>query len=350
MRLVHLKPHYLIILSLVIIWLAYRSILPCGLFDMVLRYSGCVKEIRVSGIASGVVFSPDSRFLAISESFSDSDSNKKNPGVEIWTTTSWQKLYSVLGPITSVAFSPTESTFAIGSIEGNSYYSPPGINIHKTNTGEITRRVGAKTGRSVELEFSPNGQLLTEVGHYFPIRVFSLLDNTQVYTIPTHRFTRGLELSPDGQFLASTDGGLVIHLRRAPAGELLHTFEGEGLGGIGYGGVTFSNDGQFMASGNYWGEIYIWQVNDGHLVSKFKANSGWIEDLEFSPTSNILATSGGNAVLKLWHIPEGELLHKVNLGGGYNGRILSVDFSDDGKWLAVSQRFDRIKIFDISGW
>jgi beta-lactamase class A len=109
--------------------------------------------------------------------------------------------------------------------------------------------------------------------------------------------------------------------------------------------LTFSPDGAFLAAsatGGAWGahggSLHVWSALDGELVQSLEiAPSGLNGDVAFSPDGTVLAASGGfipesgEEVLKLWSMPDGQLLHEIN----YRGVLGDIRFSPDGQQIAV---------------
>jgi WD40 repeat protein len=76
-----------------------------------------------------------------------------------------------------------------------------------------------------------------------------------------------------------------------------------------------------------------------------KAHTGAINHLVFSPDKKLLASSDEDHVIKIWDMPDGELLH--SLSGHANG-ITSLFFSSDGKLLVSLDWDGKIVIWDVS--
>jgi WD40 repeat protein len=118
--------------------------------------------------------------------------------------------------------------------------------------------------------------------------------------------------------------------------------------------VVFNSDGSLFASvGCMWedwledrycvqGEIQIWNVIDGVLVSTIASkDTGW-ESVDFSPDGEILAAGGCGALdeeagclgeLSIWDVSSGEHLAQISDQTGY---VVDVAFSPDGKMVATA--------------
>jgi WD40 repeat protein len=92
------------------------------------------------------------------------------------------------------------------------------------------------------------------------------------------------------------------------------------------------------AWGAHGGSLHVWSALDGELVQSLEiAPSGLNSDVAFSPDGTVLAASGGlipesgEEVLKLWSMPDGQLLNEIN----YRGVLGDIRFSPDGQQIAV---------------
>jgi WD40 repeat protein len=111
--------------------------------------------------------------------------------------------------------------------------------------------------------------------------------------------------------------------------------------------LTFSPDGQWLASSNRWRwsggklttrtTIEIWKVPKLKIVKQLPEGQRVIA-LAFSPDSKILAASGMNNWVSLWKLPEGKRVRRfMTEAEGYN-EVHSLVFSPNGRLLAAGTR------------
>jgi dipeptidyl aminopeptidase/acylaminoacyl peptidase len=238
-----------------------------------------VWEVAGTNSVSVVAFSPDGLQVA-------SGGGSQNPSVEVWDAADGTALATFPAPSRSGAF-------------------PTGI---------------------ASLDFSPAGLLaiggrLMSTGYPVPgsaADVWRLADETLV-----HSFSGGnVSFSDDGTRLLT--GGTV---REIPSETVVAQ--------VGGGGIL-SPDGQTVATGDFDGELILWDVASGdpiHILS----NGGEVRSLAFSPDSQMLASGGGgvdpDSTIKLWRVSDGALLHTLF---GHGIGVSSVDFSPDGAMLISS--------------
>jgi WD40 repeat protein len=104
--------------------------------------------------------------------------------------------------------------------------------------------------------------------------------------------------------------------------------------------LAVSRDGQIIASGDDGGEVIAWHGETGESLTKpIKADSHYINSVDFSPDGTVLATSGNDAVkfwcTKTWQM-QGE---PINCG------VLCVRYSPSGELLAIATA-DNIQIYN----
>jgi len=115
--------------------------------------------------------------------------------------------------------------------------------------------------------------------------------------------------------------------------------------------VAFSPDGDYLATSDTNGCVYIWEAATGKQLILCKEQvinreeNIWIWSIAFSPISPILASSGISSTIQIWDINTGKILRSLD---GHARQITSVVFSPDGKLLASTNHDHTVKIWDVA--
>ena len=187
------------------------------------------------------------------------------------------------------------------------------------------------------------------------IHLWDIVSDQLKYSIFRHRAT-DLAFSPDGQTLASSGNRfilwdpatlhqkLVLGVTNPDAANL---DIGDVNGPVADSDVTFSPDGEILATGNTYGPIHLWDPNTGKLQKTLTFPPSnhpihWIRDIVFSPDGQTLASVGDG--ITLWNVNIG--LRKIWLG--YGDTFDSVAFSPDGQILATTSRNGPTRLWDAN--
>lgn len=104
--------------------------------------------------------------------------------------------------------------------------------------------------------------------------------------------------------------------------------------------ITFSPDGETLASGSEDNSIRLWDIKTGRLKRKLP---GGAYCLAFSPDGNTLA--GGLSTINLWDINTGE---KKILLKGHKGSVMSIAFSPNEEMLASGGYDGSIRLWNTN--
>ena len=171
----------------------------------------------------------------------------------------------------------------------------------------------------------------------------------------------GIAYSPDGTRLAGA-GSIGIWIYDTATYQAVALFTGH-TGGV--DSVSFSPDGNTLASGSDDNTVRLWDVASGNPVHTLTGHTNWVDSVSFSPDGTTLASGSGDGTVLLWALtPEPEtveppqltedvnndgevgILDLVTVSGqfGQTGDGLSGDVNGDGTvnildLVAVSARF-----------
>ena len=148
--------------------------------------------------------------------------------------------------------------------------------------------------------------------------------------------------SPDGQTLASMSGGGTFRVWDVASGQLKGTLESLNFPGL--HAASFSPDGSKLASGADEGFIGLWDVASGELQNVLPGHEDEIRFVAFSPDGSRLASAGDfqDPTVKVWDLRTGQL----TILEGQVEYVVSLSFSSDSQTLAVGSPSDGVQLWD----
>lgn len=236
-------------------------------------------------------------------------------------------------------FSPNGQMFAAVSEENHIYLWDVNTKAHKKNLR------GHKESRIESMAFSADGQILASGDSDATIRLWDVKTGKEKKTLRRHWFPMSgsilrflkrhlptvysLSFSGDGQALASMNSDNTISVWDVSTGKHKKMLRGQALS---VGTVAFSPDSKTLVSGG--DTVRLWDANTGTHKRIFKGHKRSIERVFFSPKGQTLASISWDDTIRLWDVTTGGLQMKVRykhnrLSGGWR----AASFSPDGQTL-----------------
>ena len=253
--------------------------------------------------------------------------------------------------VLAVTFSPNGKILASAGIGENA------IGLWNVQSGAQISVLEGHDNIVTSVAFNKNG-LLASASEDETIKLWNVNSGKELRRFLGHSGQiAAIDFSPDGKFLASGANDQLVKIWDVETGKEIATFEGHNDAVL---SVDFSPDGKFLASGSADGTIRLWDVATQKELGVYMGHNHYVWSIAFSPDGSKLVSGSWDKTVRVWDI------HDENTTGNilatFDASVLSVDFSHDGKLIAVgildpgygntisiwnAQTGDLIKTFDI---
>jgi WD40 repeat protein len=241
------------------------------------------------------------------------------------------------GFLRAVAFSPDGQLIAAAGNE-------PFINLWRTESSGVARRLPVPIRNIRHLQYSPDGRTLALTTTLDGTILLYDLASEQVSNTFKHDWpVTSVCFSPDGRQLASAgrdDTSITFwDLKTGAARRLPIEVRGDKLA------MAYSPDGKYLATVQFLDNCArLWDSSTGQMCRRFEARRRPLNSVAFSPDSQTLAVSGNGETLSLWQVATGK--HLIDLDGDALC-LHNIVFSHDGQTLFATGDDDDIRIWDL---
>lgn len=152
-----------------------------------------------------------------------------------------------------------------------------------------------------------------------------------------------LDISDDGQLLATADTNDVVTVWRLQNGQKLHQTKGKAHE---IKSVDFSPDNSKLAISDSTKNIFIWNLDRDQTFAFDNRLSGNANKVLFTDNGETVISGSGNFQIMLWDAISGDVKGQYAAAQGINDMSLS----PDGHYLALALDDARIQIWDVRTW
>ncbi|MBN2350691.1 MAG: hypothetical protein JXJ22_17775 [Bacteroidales bacterium] len=191
-----------------------------------------------------------------------------------------------------------------------------------------------------DLEFLPNNNALISTSTDKTVIYWDLIQNTHKEIAVSDVKINTICISADGRWLyGGSDNGDLIkwNISKGNAEVLFSSPKNIILS------LAISNSGGYLAFGDKLGVLRIYNLNTNKLIYTKKAHVSRIQDINFSPNNQLLATASNDGTIKIWNLRKFD--ERPVVITEHEDWVFSVDFSPDGKYLASSSQNGKIFIW-----
>jgi WD40 repeat protein len=219
------------------------------------------------------------------------------------------------------------------------------------------------TTRVLSVSFSPDGKSIVSGSDDEQVRIWSVESGdartlkghsywVPPWQVPHHdNWVTSVSFSPDGQWIASGSGDSTVKVWSLESGECVTTLRDHSLGVT---SVSFSPDGKFIASGSEDRTVKVWSVESGECVKTLKGHRQKVQSVSFSRDGKYIASGTGTIVVldndyedntvRVWNVESGECVKTLE---GHSDRVNSVSFSPDGQWIASGSKDKTVRVWSV---
>ena len=185
------------------------------------------------------------------------------------------------------------------------------------------------------------GYLLASTSYDRTVRLWDPLTGELLHTLPEY-YAMSVDFSPDGKSIAVGNFDDTVRIWDLETKKCRQSFKGDS---ILTWRVAFHPQRDILATANSADmTVRLWDITTGKCMNIFSGHTNWILGLTFSPDGNLLASCSSDHTIKLWDVVKGECIVSIDACETW---VMSIVFSSDGKTLISSDGDSAIKVWDV---
>ncbi|MBL8890282.1 MAG: WD40 repeat domain-containing protein [Planctomycetaceae bacterium] len=151
-----------------------------------------------------------------------------------------------------------------------------------------------------------------------------------------------MDVSPHTKEVVVGNGRGQLHVWRHGLDQLAKTREAHSVWTF---STSYSTDGAMIATGGGDDVIRIWDARSLEQVAELKGHDNDVHGVAFVPQQSLLVSSSDDRTIRVWNWKDETLLKILP---GHRGAIPTLAVDPLGKWIASGSRDDTIRLWDIA--
>lgn len=152
-----------------------------------------------------------------------------------------------------------------------------------------------------------------------------------------------VSFSPDGNLVASGSVDNTLRLWRVDEAVLLRTMRGHPFPVL---TLQFTPDGAILATGSTDGLGRLWRVSNGKLTGYLNGHAGWVTSLDMSNDGKLIVSCAEDYTVRIWRTVDGKLVQTIDEG---MAAINDVKFSPDNESIAWAEADGNVRLRTLAG-
>ena len=303
------------------------SATPVPILTTLLIYNGHSDIVRT------VAWSPDGNNIV---------SGSRDGTAQLWNAISGQSILNYKQHsdiVSSVTWSSDAKYIASGSFDENvkvwdtkgntvSTFNPQNKIVSSVSWSPIASRLALTCLDSDEVDLADLNSGIANIFHHIH-----------------SNYTYAVALSPDGAKIATASGGgtgATVQVWNVPHSSLIASFNGH-VGAV--FSVTWSTDGNFIASAGNDKTVRIWDINLQKEVLTYQDHMDAVNTVAWCPTNpSILASGSNDKTVRIW-TSFGITLHTYDK---HLDSVTSITWSPDGTRIASASADKTVRVWQAS--
>jgi WD40 repeat protein len=237
--------------------------------------------------------------------------------------------------VLSVQFSRDGTLLATGSKNGE-------VRIWEARTGRLKHLISDHSGPVEDLVFSLDNTFLITGSQDTTVKIWDVRSGSRQNSISVDTGVEGVDISPDGIYLAVGESNGKVTIFDTKTGRPLHhLIEHEQA----VYDVEFSQDGKYLATASKDTAIKIWGTKEWQLIQTLSGHKNWVWAVTFNPNAPYIASASQDETFKIWNYMTGEELQTVH---GQSNAVWEIEYSPDGLRLATANADGTIKLWNAT--